>query len=246
LASIEDGSIFIEESGTAILPNSKDDFFIVSFLYCIDPSLLRLMMRRCLTRLQIRGKYPYHLKELKFFLPLNYLKSNGYTQPQIDAFKSFMPLVRIQTLHLIREHCSGIFISILDKNTKKEITWTSEELGNFVIGQSLINDVIPQLSLRLPPTLYFDQGRLAAKNMRRFYDYLTRKDGYFEYKNYKKYNGNLSNFKEIDSLTEPCIWASDIIAGAFYNKYQNKDSRYSDILNAKLLRYGLRKYWNQD
>jgi hypothetical protein len=157
-----------------------------------------------------------------------------------------LPLVTRQTLNIINKYCNGIFISVLDKNTKKKETWTVETLGNFVIGQSLINNVIPELSLNIPPIIYFDKGRLAAKNMKRFYNYLTKKDGYYEYKNYKRYNGNLSDFKEIDSLSEPCIWAADTIAGAFYYKFQKNDNSYSDLLNSSLLGHGVRIYWNEN
>jgi hypothetical protein len=87
LTSIENGFIFIEESGCGIHPSSKDNFFIVSFLYCIDPSSLRISLRRHLIRQQIKGRYPFELKELKFNPPWNSLKKYGYFDWHIDMLR---------------------------------------------------------------------------------------------------------------------------------------------------------------
>jgi hypothetical protein len=244
LESINNGFIFIEESGSGIIANSQDDFFIVSYLYCNDPSSLRLVMQRHLAKLHNRVKYPYHFQELKFFPKWNILKNNGYSLKDINFYKYLLPSVRLQTLDLIRLNCNGIFIAVFDKKTVRKPEWTSEKIGNFVIGQTLINDVIPSLPSSLPPSICFDKGRLAAKNMTRFYNYLTNKDGYYEYKKYKRYNGNVSDFSELNSLLEPCIWAADMVAGAFYCKYQKNDSSYSKWLNDKLLSRGIRKSWD--
>lgn len=56
--------------------------------------------------------------------------------------------------------------------------------------------------------------------------------------------GAFPTFSDIDSISESCIWAADMIAGSNYHHYVNNDDIYSKILKNKI-GIGLRKYWDK-
>jgi hypothetical protein len=225
------GYIFVDESGRINLVQKKG-CFIVSYLFCNDPKALRSAMTRQLMRMHIYGKYPEKIKELKFYPQWKRFTQLGYNETQIAKFKKEIHDVRIQTIHLISNYCDGFFITILDNKTVREPSWDCETIGNYVIKQPLIYDFIPRLPLVTSPTVCFDKGRLIFGKMENFYSYLS-------------YDSSTTcNFQETNSITEPCIWAADMISGAFYHKFQNKDSSYFDLISHKLIENGIKKYWN--
>jgi hypothetical protein len=57
------------------------------------------------------------------------------------------------------------------------------------------------------------------------------------------YRGNLSSPIDTSSKMEAGIWAADLVAGAFYHKYQNNEWTYSNILNSKKIDNGERIFW---
>lgn len=237
--------IFIDESGS-IKIREKKGYFVISFLFCKNPESLRSAMNRQLMRMHVYNKYPEKLKELKFYPRRENLHKLGYIKSEIDKFENQLPDIRTQTLNLILDNCDGVYISILDNKTIREDIsdrWTGETLGNYVIAHPLIKYVTPSLPIQEPPVICFDKGRLKIENMDDFYDYLGRKDSLCGFKNYLKYGQNISNFQECDSISEPCVWAADMVAGAYYYKFKNNDDSYSELINNKLL--GITKFWNK-
>ena len=59
----------------------------------------------------------------------------------------------------------------------------------------------------------------------------------------KKYTGNVTAFKDVNSLSDPGIWAADLVAGSFRHAYLSGDQIYVDILRHKLIGSGVRKMW---
>ena len=95
-----------------------------------------------------------------------------------------------------------------------------------------------------PPIIYYDNGRLSAAKSIKFQTYLVEKDNYFHYKGLKMYRGNLSTPLDTSSIREACIWAADLVAGAYYHKYQNNEWAYCNILNSKNINDGERIFWD--
>lgn len=173
------------------------------------------------------------------------MKKFGYTRQQIeDEYSPQVPKIRAKTIEIINENCDGVFAAILDKTRAYPGHWTPERLGNFIFADSLVCDILPNLMLSHPPEIYYDSGRLnRASSSESFNRYIIEKDGYYEYRGIKKYTGNISEIKEISSTVEPCIWAADLVAGAFYQKYANNDWTYANGFNCKKIGKGFKMYW---
>lgn len=59
----------------------------------------------------------------------------------------------------------------------------------------------------------------------------------------KKYTGNVTAFKDVDSLSDPGIWAADFVAGSFRHEHLSGDQIYVDMLRHKFIGSGVRKLW---
>lgn len=218
-------------------------YFVIGFVYCQDPRELRKRLRRLLKRLHIRNIYPPHLSELKFYLPYTDLIQQGYTVPQLDyCYNQHMPGIRSRAIQLVCEHSNGTFAAVVDKR-KAVKTWTQEELGNFAFAQTLVANIMNPLSPPNPPVVFYDKGRLSPSRTPLFRTYLLNKDSYFTRMGYKRYRGSLSAPLEVSSVSEAGIWAADLVAGAFYHKYSNKDSTYANMFHKVRIAAGHRLYW---
>ncbi|MHA1431511.1 MAG: DUF3800 domain-containing protein [Candidatus Freyarchaeota archaeon] len=237
--------IFIDESGDPGLSTGSRrirPYYTMGFVYCDNAQGLRKRMRRLLKRLHLRKKYPLHLAELKFYLPNTELIQKGYSRDDLKRFESYMPMVRSRSLNVICREACGVFAAVVDKK-KTRSTWTPETLGNFVFAQTLIVNIMNQISPANPPAILYDRGRLSPARTQRFKTYVTNKDSYFQFTGLKRYRGSLPPPIQVPSVNEPGIWAADMVAGAFYHKYTHNDWSYSDTLSPVLIGNGERLYW---
>lgn len=188
-------------------------------------------------KLHQKNKYPPCLKELKFYLPFSELQKRGYEIKDIEqTYNIHMPAIRTKSLQIIQECCNGTFAAVVDKK-KAYNTWTPEFLANWVFVKSLITDVIPKLSVPIMPSIYFDAGRLAAKNTDYFKRYMIN-----ELNKFGHYHEGCV-ICEISSVHEPCIWAADMVSGAFYHRHSNNDGTYASMINKNLIGNGCYYYW---
>ena len=102
-----DECIFIDESGRIGL-NSKHPYFVVAYVYCQSPSLLKEKLKKYLNYLHNKDKYPFALKELKFTIGPNMLSKFGYTNEDTDRYISNMPSIRSDVIEITRLYCDGI------------------------------------------------------------------------------------------------------------------------------------------
>ncbi len=238
--------IFIDESGDIGLRSKpwiqKKPYYVFGFVYCKDPSQLRKRLKRLLKRMHQRGKYPSRLGELKFYLPHTELIQGGYTITDINNYNAHMPVVRSKALGLITKYSDGVFATVLDKR-KAFPTYTEEELGNYILARSFIEDVMNVLKPPNPPAILYDRGRLSPARSIEFNNYVVSKDSYYQYRGWKNYQGSLSPPVDTASLGEAGIWAADIVAGSFYHKHANSDWSYANMLTPSLIGGKERLFW---
>jgi hypothetical protein len=241
-------AIFVDEAGDPGLSNaavSNRPYYVFGFVYCEDPKPLRKHLHRLLKKMHLQNRYPPHLSELKFYIPMTELIQQGYTIDQLNKFNSFMPAIRTRAIGIICEYSDGVFAAVIDK--KKALMsprpWTPENLGNFVFAQTLIVNVLNVVSPPNPPIIYFDKGRLSPARASDFGKYVVNKDSYFEFRGLKRYRGSLSAPLDVASISEPGIWAADLISGAYYHKHSNKEWAYANICEAAKIGAGERLYW---
>ena len=160
---IDGDVIFIDESGDPGLSQEaieSTQYYTVGYIYCQEPSVLRSGLRRLLKKVRNRKRYPPTLNELKFYLPKSDLIANGYTITQLQKYEKYLPEIREDAIEIICEKSKGVFGATLDKK-KAFDTWTPERLGNYIFAQSLLRDVMNNISPRYPPSILYDGGRLS-------------------------------------------------------------------------------------
>jgi hypothetical protein len=246
-SSMTDATIFVDESGdpglTAATSIASNPYYVVGYVYVTDPKELRIRLRRFLRKAHRRGWYPEKLRELKFYLPKRWLHANGLPHEQVDSeYMPHLDSVRTRALHIIADHVDGVFAAVLDKR-KALPTWTSVRVGNYVFAQSLVVDVLNVLAPSECPNVLYDKGRLSGTNSADFRRYINRKDSWLSGRKVKKYGGAIPPPIETSSLAEPGIWAADLVAGAYYIRYQQGDRRFSNILTKRRIGSGERLYW---
>lgn len=240
-------TIYVDESGNAGLRkkthNSKHPFFIIGFAYTPNPYQLKIKMKRLLKRLHKRKKYPYNLKEIKFY-PTNSLKKLGYSDDEINSkWKPHFNYVRLKTSEIINNNVNGVFAGILDKRTIGRKTWTNERIGNYLFNQSLFYNVLPNLGLSIGPSIIFDKGRLSPQRTKAFNQYMLQTDSYLTNIGVKRYGGYVVNFKDVDSLQEPGIWIADHVAGSFHFSLKHNNNKFYNLLKPKFIGMGHLRLW---
>jgi hypothetical protein len=237
--------IYVDESGDRGLYQYKNPrrYFALGFVHCIDPSNLRNNLVMFLDSLHRTNLYPKCLLELKFSLPECKLKKK-YSMTDINNYKRVIPYIRNGVIDMINRHSDGVFMSIVDKNGLREKTWTSETLCNYVFAKTLQQNILSKISIKQNPNVFFDKGRLDVLKEADFIRYLYGNDDFLENRGGKRYTGKLDNVCSIESHLEPCIWASDFIAGSIMHFFNHKDlSYFNKIDNRLLIGGGLRKFF---
>ena len=117
------------------------------------------------------------------------------------------------------------------------------DIRHFVFAETLVSDIMNVLSPPNPPIILYDKGRLSPAKTQLFQNYLVKKDQYFQRRGWKRYRGALSTPLDLSSTLEPGIWASDLVAGAFYHKYANNDWTYANMFSNVRIGSGERVYW---
>lgn len=157
--SLESEAIFIDESGDPGLTEasiSKGRYYVIGFVYCRSPAPMRKGLRRLLKRLHPR-RYPPHLRELKFYLPKTDLLQTGYSEDELYRFEEHQPENRRRMIRVLNETCSGVYAAVCDK-TKAFKGWTPERLGNFILAQTLVMNILPNIEVAHTPVIVFIRG----------------------------------------------------------------------------------------
>lgn len=181
--------------------------------------------------------------ELKFN-PCRALEKQGCLHNEIQTkWEPYFDYVRKKANFLIANIADGVFVGIPDQHTISVRTWTPETLGNYLFNRSLYNDILPNSGSFNNCTVIYDRGRLNSKRTKNFNRYLRNTQSFRKRFKIKRYAGNVTVFKDSDSLSEPGIWAADFVAGSFRQAYLYNDWTYANILKSKLIGSGKRMLW---
>lgn len=91
--------LYVDESGnpgtTAVQHNMRHPFFIISFCYCKNPSVLKRECMKLLNRLHKKHLYPKKIREVKFY-PFATLQKHGIqlTRLQQTGSRTFIRYVK--------------------------------------------------------------------------------------------------------------------------------------------------------
>ncbi|MFZ3147423.1 MAG: hypothetical protein WA137_00105 [Methanothrix sp.] len=79
----------------------------------------------------------------------------GYEERELDEYLAKLPIVRQKSLEVICKDATKIFAAVLIKQ-KALGTWTSERIGNYLFAQTLVLDVMNNISLQYPPSILYE------------------------------------------------------------------------------------------
>jgi hypothetical protein len=207
--------LFVDESGDTGVKSNR--LLVFGFVHCINPELLRNVLRFQLKRLHENDLYPKKLHELKFTLPRNRLLKD-YSEHELGSYENNMPSIRESMAELINSLTEGVFASAIDKSTVREPTWTSEYLCNYIFRRTISDHIIGHVT---NPIIFFDKGRLDNIKEQDFRRYLI-----------SQFNGASAN--SVHSHKEPCIWAADYVAGAYYQSLSFGNEYWFNLISRKI------------
>lgn len=221
-------TIYIDESGELgenTIHNKNSPYYIMGFCYCKNPEAMGKSLKKILRKCQKKGLYPSNINELKFYPTFELAKK--YSSEQIkDNWEDHYPQIRKKVIESINAHSDGIFVGIVDKNEQITDELKFHTIAFRLFKNILLNYVLPNIDHEDYPKIIFDNGVL-NNSMKKMLDC------------YRSYYNNVQMPSDIihstASVKIPHIWASDFIAGSFHQKYQNKDSKYADRLDKKLI-----------
>lgn len=167
--------IFVDESGEIGLSNKSRRYFVLGFVYCKNPSILRNKLTDYLRRCHKNNRYPYTIEELKFSFSRSKLIERGYNEGDLIRFNSFLPKIKEEMCTIMAEYSDGIFVSIIDKTTIGARTWCPERLGNYVFAHTVYENILNNLNLGNNARLIYDAGRLSKPNEHDFNDYVRER-----------------------------------------------------------------------
>lgn len=239
-------SIFVDESGTPD-PNNKNyvsghPIFLFGFVYCKDPNPLKFQLKRLLSKLHKKNRYPDKLHEIKF-QPLKAIKKLGYSNHEIETkWKPHFDFIRVKTSNIVADYSDGIFCGLVDKRDIKESTWTGERLGNYLFRRTLINNMLSILDLDTQPQIIYDKGRLNSSKGLDFNGYIK---GETSFSNFGMFDNRemVKNISDVDSVKIPQIWAADNVAGAFKIDETYNNDFFIKILRKKFIGTGIFRLW---
>jgi hypothetical protein len=206
--------VFVDESGNLGFTDKSAKFFIVAYIVCESPLKVRTAMRRALKVLQQDKKYHYSENELKFS-HMNQ-KSREYVLQKISECDLSVNTVVVEKAKI-------------NPNLRNDIP----KLYNYLVVHNIVLSFLPQLISNKKIDITFDKT-LSKKRVEDFNDYVKKKASFLLNEKNTKFEPAVLLLSHVNSISEPCLQAADAVAGAYFQKYENKNNIYVDIITDKV------------
>jgi len=226
--------VYVDEAGDLGFGANSTKFFIVAYVKCESPLTTEIKMKRALKELHQNKKYHYSQNELKFACMNK--KCREYVLQKINNCDLSINVVVVEKAKIYPE---------LRNNAPR--------LYNYFVVHYIMLSLLPQLATNRQLNMILDKSMSSwkikdfntyAKDKVRFFikEKNTKQtlDNFFKYKNAKSTADNLS-LAHVNSQLEPCLQVADAIAGAYFQKYENNNRTYVDIIADKVS--GFRYLW---
>lgn len=207
-------NVYVDESGDLGFSEKSTKFFIVAYIVSDSISSLRTKMKRILKKLHNKRKYHFSRNELKFS------RMNGYCRQLV--------------LEKIRHSDLDIGVVVVEKkHVKKELRNDLTILYNWLLVHHIMSALLPRLATKQKINIVFDKS-LSKKRITGFNKYLKEKVSYLSYRDGATLPLDCIYCQHIDSEIEPCLQATDAVAGAYFQKYEKGDNQYVEIVTDKI------------
>lgn len=192
------------------LQKKATKFFIIAYLACDVPIHLRTAMSRLLRKLHKKGAYHPKQNELKF------CKMNDYCRKTV--------------LDEVIKTDANIGVIIVEKRfVRADLREKLPILYNYLVVHNIVSNLLPNLEAGQQIHMVFDKS-LPKARIRKFNHYIKEKASFLFFERGNSLNPNLIISNHIDSKIEPCLQAVDSIAGAYFQKFENSNCSYFEII----------------
>src|SRR4030042_3865044 len=208
--------VFVDESGDLGFTKKSTRFFIVAYLDCAssDSVHIRTEMGRALRRLHKKKKYSFARNELKFCRMSDYCRKYVLEKiAQCDVALGAVVLDKAKVLPKLRNDPTRLY--------------------NWSAVHNIILALIPHLKDNKKLRIVFDK-HLSMTKINAFNDYVKNKASYLLSEDGNTLPSNCISSDHIDSKSEPCLQATDAVAGAYFQKYENQKDEYVEIIKDKV------------
>jgi len=209
--------VYVDESGDLGFSQRSTRFFVVAYLCVEQPFELTKKMKRLLKKLHKKKMYARGYNELKF--------SNS------------KDTIRVKVLETIYKSEVDIGYIVLEKaKVKPELQNKRTTLYNFVVVDRIMKNIIPLINPMTELNIIIDKS-LPRSSRLAFNNYAKNKASWLFKIRWGQINSiMLSNIKvqHVNSQKEPCLQATDFLAGACFHKYEYGNDFYYRIISGKV------------
>ena len=205
---------YVDESGDLGFSEKSTKFFVVAYVISDSTVKLETYMKRVLKKLHTKKKYHYSRNELKF------------SRMNADC--------RITVLKSVYRCALDIGVVVVEKNkVRPELRKDLTILYNWLLVHHIMSALVPRLDAKDKIHVVFDKS-LPRKRIISFNDYLKNKVSYLSWT--EGYEVQLSQIitNHANSEFEPCLQAADAVAGAYFQRYENENPQYVELIKDKV------------
>jgi len=106
-------------------------------------------------------------------------------------------------------------------------------LYNWLLVHHIMSALVPRIESEQKINIVFDKS-LPKKRITEFNEYLLEKASFLSYRDGNELRLDRIFSQHLDSEIEPCLQAADAVAGAYFQKYENEDGQYVEMLTEKI------------
>lgn len=208
--------VFVDESGDLGFSKKATRFFIVAYLACSssETTHVRTEMVRTLRRFHQRARYSSARNELKFSRMDDYCRKYVLEKiAECNVDLGIVALEKAKVLPKLRNDPTALY------------SWS--------VVHNIMLALIPHLKANKKLLIVFDKS-LSMARINAFNAYVRNKASYLFHENGNTLPSNCISSDHFDSELEPCLQATDAVAGAYFQKYEKHTEEYAEIISEKV------------
>jgi len=207
--------IAVDESGNLGFSAKSTKFFVASFCATRSPFQVRKDMARLLKKLHEKRRYSYN--EFKFS------RANDFVRREV--------LKKIANMDL-----DAGFIVLEKEKVKVSLRGNLSRLYNYVVVNYIMPYVLSYVDLVGKVVIVVDRS-LSKSSREAFDNYAANKASWVwsvEMNKKIPIKSGTITIHHVDSEREPCLQVADFLAGSCFQKYENNDERYYEMIKDKV------------
>ena len=207
--------LYIDECGDLGFSPKATRFFVISFLKTYNEWEHKIKIKRLLKRLRQRKKYKHD--ELKFS------KANDEVR-------------KIILKEITKYDCDFGFIILNKHKVHQHLREDLNLLYRYIVIDSIMEMILPFLGEKEKLSVTVDRSISKGKLQHEFNSYAELKGYYYSKTSNRQvplYRSQIET-EHVDSQRDPCLQMADCLAGAEFQRFENRIYDYHNITESKI------------